>query len=111
MAMLASGALLGRGALAWEQRGNYADSSLGRIFEGEALSPAVILPTRARRHLRGVYLFHRKPGAPLFAKLELRGEVGQKIGDFMAGGAHLGFAARNINHTGVGVGTHVTFKW
>jgi hypothetical protein len=50
----------------------YADSSLDRAYEGESLEPAIVLPARARRHLQAVYLYHRRPGAPLFERLEMR---------------------------------------
>lgn len=43
--------------------------------------------------------------------LLLRASVGQRIGDFMELGMHLGFAARNIDHTGIDFGSYVAFQW
>jgi hypothetical protein len=43
--------------------------------------------------------------------LILRAEVARRIGDWLDLGLHVGFAYRNINHTGVGAGTSLTFRW
>ena len=52
----------------------YADGKLESLYEGEPLSPAVVLPARVLRHLRGVHLFHRTPGAPVFTRVEMRAD-------------------------------------
>jgi hypothetical protein len=46
-------------------------ASLDRIHAGDPLSPAVILPEAGREKLRGVYLYYRRAGAPLYAQLEM----------------------------------------
>lgn len=51
-----------------------ADTSLEQVHEGEPLVAAIALPTRSERHLRAVYLYHRKRGAPLYARLEMRAD-------------------------------------